>query len=381
MKTLWKMLCLLASHMILISLNANSQCTGTYQTITYDTSAAGSGNSLHVFTMPQFDPSLGTLVAAKINSNISLNYGFTLQNVESVNRNFSVSVGRYDAISSAALSSPYSNLTTTDLGNYPLSPGGLVTQPPTSILLNYNALNDSITNAVAPFLGLSNINFNYTPITYTNLTGSNTYYYSATANDTVHFSVTYYYCNSSILANDLTSFTANKQNDGKVKLNWSSTGSQVGRIYEVQACTDSSHFASIGSVAGENNQSDYQYYYNIPTGASGKIYFRLKAIDVSGKFQYSDIRWVDLSPANNTSAYIFPNPSDSYINLVLNDPSNADWETNIYAADGALIQKNHFSSSSLMHISFNNKLAAGTYFLKARAISTNKQQLFSFIVQ
>ncbi|MBS1667799.1 MAG: T9SS type A sorting domain-containing protein [Bacteroidetes bacterium] len=381
MRTLWKIQCLLAALNLFIMAGAKAQCANNQlQSITYDSSVVSNGNKNLVFSFPRFDPSIGTLVSVKTNSSVSLNYGFILQNVLSVAKNISVSVGRLDEYTSTALTAPYINSIDTTLGTYLLQPGNSVTVAPSYVLNGYGEI-DSITNNVVNFLGIGKVVFNYEPITYTSLSGSNTYYFSATVSDSVNFSVTYYYCNSSILANDLISFTANKQNDGKVRLNWSSVGSQTGRIYEVQACTDSSHFVSVGSVAGENNQSDYQYYYNIPTGASGKIYFRLKAIDVSGKFQYSDIRWVDIFTANNTAAYVFPNPSDSYINLVLNDPSNTDWETSIYASDGALIQKNHFGRSSLMHISFNNKLAPGTYFLKARSINTNKQQLFSFMVQ
>ena len=382
MRTLWKMLCLLASPMILNSLNVNGQCTGSIQSITYDTSATGTANSPYVFTMPQFNPSLGTLLATKINSNITLNYGFTLKNVESVNRNFSVSVGRYDQVSSAAMSSPFSNLTTTSLGSYPLSPGGSVTQVSSSILSNYNAINDSITSSIAPFLGSSNISFNYLPITYTNLTGSNTYYYSATANDTVHFSVTYYYCWGGVLATDLLSFNAEKQNEGLVKLSWAVANQQIGTQYQLQVGTDSMSLSQLTSVESILNQNSYAYNYILPANASNKIYFRLKIMEPSGQVKYSAIKMIGLAnSASIANPYLYPNPAASFINLVFNDPTHTEWDTWIYTAGGALVQKNHYSNAPTAHIDFIKNLTAGTYFIKLQNTATNRQYLLSFIVQ
>ena len=105
-RSLRKSLCLVACFTIFISFASRSQCS-TQQSITYDTLITGTGNDAHVFTLSQFDPSIGTLLSAKINSTISLNYGFTLKNVEAVQRYFSVSVGRYDSYTSTALSTPH----------------------------------------------------------------------------------------------------------------------------------------------------------------------------------------------------------------------------------------------------------------------------------
>ena len=96
----------MACFTTLISFVSRSQCS-TQQSITYDTLITGNGNNSHVFTLPQFDPAIGTLLSANINSTISLNYGFTLKNVEAMQRDFTVSVGRYDHYTSTALSTAY----------------------------------------------------------------------------------------------------------------------------------------------------------------------------------------------------------------------------------------------------------------------------------
>ncbi len=378
---LWKSAFLGGCLIIYISQGAKAQCGGTTQSITYDTLIAGTGNTSHIFTLPQFQPSIGTLQSAKINSTISLNYGFMLKNMEFVQRDFSVSVGRYDHYTSSALSSPYTNLIDTSIGSFVLNPGDSVSEIPHPILSNYS-LNDSLNGNIVNFLGSSTVAFNYTPITYTNLIGSNIYYYSATASDTIHFSITYYYCNNIILANDIISFSAVKINPENIKLSWAMADPQTGRNYGVQESADGVRFADVASVL-DDGSVNYQYDYAVTAHDHGAIYFRLKIISSSGKVTYSEIKTVDIIHDNSDNGIsIYPNPSDSYINILFaEEPPNGNWDISIYAASGRLIQKNHFAAESTAHINFKNKLPAGVYFVRAESIETQKKYLQSFLVR
>ena len=150
LKQFWKNFFLCISVICVFVIQAACQCNNSLQSLSYDTLVPGTGNDVHQFTFSQFDPALGTLISARINSLVSVNYGFTLQNVEAVQRDFSVSVGRYDNFSSTALAAPYSNLLNIPDGSYLLDPGSEVTQPPATILYRY--LNtDSVTTNTADF--------------------------------------------------------------------------------------------------------------------------------------------------------------------------------------------------------------------------------------
>ena len=140
MRPVWKTIFLSGCFTIFVSLIPRAQCGGTLQSISFDTLIVGTGNNPHVFTLPQFNPSIGTLSSVKINSTISLNYGFTLKNVELMQRDFSVAVGRYDHYTSTALSTPYTNLLDTSMGSFPLSPGDSVSKAPYAILSRYSAV-------------------------------------------------------------------------------------------------------------------------------------------------------------------------------------------------------------------------------------------------
>lgn len=380
MRLLWKTAFLGGCLTICISLTARAQCGSTFQSITYDTLVTGTGNNSFLIHLSQFDPSIGTLVSAKINSTISLNYGFKLKNVELVQRDFSVSVGRYDHYTSTALSVPYTNLLDTNIGSFLLNPGDSVSKPPYAVLSGYS-LNDSITNDAVNFLGSGTVAFNYTPITYTNLTGSNVYYYSASANDTIHFSVTYYYCNNTVLANDIISFSAVKTSSKNIKLSWAMADPQTGRKYAVQTSSDGIHFSDIASVP-DDGSVNYEYDYTVPDHKEGAIYFRLKIISPSGQVKYSETKMVDITNDNTGNGIsLYPNPSDSYINIVFNEPANTHWDICIYSANGGLIQKNHFAAASTVHVNFRNKLPAGVYFVRAENIETQKKYLQSFLVR
>lgn len=379
MRSLRKTACLMACFTTLISFVSRSQCS-TQQSITYDTLITGNGNNSHVFTLPQFDPAIGTLLSANINSTISLNYGFTLKNVEAMQRDFSVSVGRYDHYTSTALSTAYTNLLDTNIGSFLLNPGDSVKKNPYTILSRYSQ-NDSVTSDIVNFLGNNSVAFNYTPITYTSLTGSDIYYYSANANDTIRFSITYYYCNNSILANDLISFSATKTKSEIIKLSWTMANARSDRNYEIQEGADGIVFSDIASIADDDNLN-YEYDYTLSALEKEDIYFRLKITNSSGQVKYSEIRMIDLNDPNaSTPAFLYPNPSGDYINIVINDPGLNNWDASIYSSSGILMQKTHFAGVLQGHIDFNKKLPVGVYFVKAESIMPQKKYLLSFLVR
>ena len=381
-KRFWKKSCICLYFFCLGLFSAKGQCNNTLHSLSYDTLVPGSGNDIHSFTFSQFDPSIGTLVAARINSVVSLNYGFTLQNVEAVQRDFSVSVGRYDNFTSTALSSPYTNLLTIPDGNYLLNPGSEVTQAPATILYRY-INSDSITTNTAAFLGSGTVAFNYTPITYTNLTGSNVYYYSATASDTIDFSITYFYCNATVLPLTIANFQAVKQNMGQVVLSWLSLNDPGGSDYEIQESSDGENFDSAGLVIsrpGDANQGDYSYDYTLQTGDPNRLYFRLKITESGGNVSYSEIREVDLTNRNPAPG-LYPNPSNTYIDLVFDPTLSGNWQVDIYSTAGSLLQTNLFSRTANAHIPFRNRLAAGVYFLRAINLDTRRSFVRDFSVK
>lgn len=379
-----KNLFLTAGLALLSYFSSSGQCSSvSLQDLTYDTLIPGTGNTDHIFSFAKFNPALGTLVAAKISSIVSVNYGFTLQNVESVPRDFTVSVGRIDNFSSSAMSSPYNNLLNTGLGSFLLNPNDSISKPLSNIIYRY-VNTDSITSNVANFIGADSVIFYYQPITYTTLFGSVNYYYAASASDTIHFSITYQYCNNITLASILGSFTATKQNWETVELAWKSLNEQAGRNYTIEESNDGRNFfeeGSMPSVVGNNGEGNYTYRYNTLGIANGLLYFRLKIMQTPGQVVYSDVKTVDMGAASTGIPYLYPNPSNQFINIVFNQPANGDWQVELFSSNGSLLETKRFINVSSAHIGFQQFLAEGVYFARLTEAQTRENHVLSFVVR
>ena len=359
-----------------------AQCSNVLNSITYDTLAAGSGNDTHTFSMPKFNPMYGTLVATKINSIVSVNYGFVLKNVESVQRNFSVSVGRYDDFQSPVMPATYSNQMQVGIGTFPLNPGNSITQGLTNII--YRHLNsDSIVTNLADFMGAGNLSFAYNPITYTTLLGSSNYYYSASANDTVRFSVTYLYCNSFVLPITLKDFEAQKQNNNSVHLSWTGENSTTRSSYNIEKSTDGTRFNGVGeindtAVAGMSKK--YNFDYDATSENQDILYFRIKATDAYGRVTFSPVRTVDFNAVQSSGISLFPNPATRRITVRLNAGDSSPWDVAIYSASGQFIQRSTCTGDADVSIVFKELLSAGVYFIKATNSRANEYRVSHFVI-
>ena len=353
-----------------------AQCIAPYQSISFDTVIIGNGNGSHLLNLSQFNPSMGTLISTQIHALVSLNYGFTLKNADSIPGNFLVSVVRNDHIQSSALPATYDNTIDTAIGSYSLSPGQSVSMAPYTILYRYDN-SDSIFQNQVDFLGSGSVTFNYKPLTYTNLTGTNSYLYGATASDTIHFSVTYYYCSNITLAASLTNFTAEKSDDRDVGLRWTTDNEQRGRIYEVEKSLDGTDFITIGRISSYENVQigNYNFAYSIPLLNGSVLYFRLLIRDAAGSIAYSEIRKVELQ-AFTEGVFLYPNPSDQLINILLRRPESGNWKVEILTANGSLLQTSRFNNTRLARIVFNRKLSPGTYFAR---ISENQGEFYKVL--
>ncbi len=386
---IYKILLLLAFSMLTsASLPSFAQCSSSLKSISYNTVLKGTGNNSWGFLLPQFNPVQGTLIAVNISATISVRYAFTLENNATGAVAYTVNVNRRDSISSSTLSSPVNNWTYKTYGPFNLSATDGTTgsgsdytnQGPVTLLNNY-ILNDSIVSNVVPFLGTSNAVFDYNPATTASVAGGANYSFSESINDTMHFSLTYYYCNAVVLQTTLTDFFAVKQNDETIKLSWTTQNELANRLYTVEKSNDGKNFSEVDTVRSvdENTSVNYSSGYSISSTDRNKIYFRLKIADENGDISYSEIRIVELDE-NKQSISLFPNPSGNFVNVVFTN-SIGNLQTDIFAANGELIQRNYFANANSAHINFRNKLASGVYFIKALDMQLQKNYVISFIVK
>ncbi|MDP4151449.1 MAG: T9SS type A sorting domain-containing protein [Bacteroidota bacterium] len=394
--------------------SVSAQCGNSMATRTYDTLVKGIGYGSYAVSFPKWSPDSGTLMSVKLNTSVSLSYGFTLKNADVVPSTYTILVGRVEQISSPALSVPYSNTVEQSLGAYSLVPGAQVVKPPFSLMGNYNNT-DSISGAVASFVGSGMLNFDYEPITYTDIHTNNnsSYAYSATAHDTVHFSLTYTYCKAGLLAAALTHWTAELQDPRSVLLSWGAVNEQPGRVYEIEESRDGQHFDAAGSFAASGAagggssvaaaEQDYSFVADLGSapsaamatatpsasrGIAGKWYFRLKWTDPGMNPVYSIIRMVEMASAGRGIS-IYPNPANDHINILFDAPNAAgadgvtSRQVDILAADGRLIQRQILAAgASVVRIDFRGRLAPGVYFVRAMQLQQGGSPMTaSFLVK
>jgi hypothetical protein len=381
LRTAW-----LCFFITLFSLLLHAQCPSGLQKKAYNISLYGTGNNIWGFSLPQFDPSLGTLVAADVKSVVSVNMNFELANISQGPDNYIVLAGRNDNISVSALSSPISNSYSQDFGPYSLQSyqDTIVNGPISSAhffsLMNNYIIDDSTVSATAGFLGTGFVSFHYTPYTYTTAISDSAYNIINNVSDTINVTMTYYYCTTNILSADITDFSVLKESESMAKLIWNTQNELPGRMYQVQVSSTGKDFDSVAMVAAvvDDGNGSYAYQYPIPSGTKGELYFRLKEINADGYTKYSEVRSIDLQ--NTIEAYIYPNPANDFINIVLGNTS-ANWDIYVFAADGRLVLKNYFLNTSSVQLNFAQRLPKGAYFVKAINRQTQKATALSFILQ
>lgn len=104
-------------------------------------------------------------------------------------------------------------------------------------------------------------------------------------------------------------FTAKRNGEKAVLVQWSTASELNNKLYEVQRSTNGVEFGTIGTVNAGTASTGVQYYFfNDLKPFAGVNYYRLKQVDKDGKFSYSSIAKVVMP--NDKSIYtLAPNPA------------------------------------------------------------------------
>jgi len=261
---------------------------------TYDTLVTGEGYGKHQLRFSQWDPRLGTLVAVRVKTHTTLQYGFTLRNVtDSSSDVYTVTLGREDVLSSGAMATWRDTLAKQMIDSFPLDAGKWQWQDP-HLLMNKDH-SDSITDRMDAFKGTGTVLFDYSPVTWSNVHSSNNsnYHYNATVRDTAQISLTYYY-----------------------------------------------------------------------KAADSLVPSKLTGIE---------------QPAENRLT-LYPNPATNFIHIAF-DPVPGDWQVDILAADGHLVQRNSYLNVNQAQVNFSGKPAAGAYFVRATDLRASRNYTGVFVIQ
>ena len=151
---------------------------------------------------------------------------------------------------------------------------------------------------------------------------------------------------------ELLSFKATAENN-HVRLDWSVGVEENLSHYEIEKSENGVDFVSIGLVSAKG-LSFYKFEdYDI---IQNNKYYRLKAVDIDGSFEYSNILNIEYRTRNNEYR-IFPNPVSDILNVETTAPTTIQ----IANINGQIVKEIFIHSTSTIAV---DDLPAGTYFLK-----------------
>ena len=109
-----------------------------------------------------------------------------------------------------------------------------------------------------------------------------------------------------ILDVKLGNFTATKQRDETVLLNWNTFSETDNSYFLIEHSIDGKNFTAIAKHnSNGNTSSGHSYSYTHANPATGTNYYRLRMVDVNGRAEYSSIRRVVFGK-NNFETYDIP---------------------------------------------------------------------------
>jgi hypothetical protein len=161
-------------------------------------------------------------------------------------------------------------------------------------------------------------------------------------------------------------------------VSWSTATEKENDYFEIERSEDNLQFTTIAKVKGNGNSTrinNYQFvdknaYTMMQSNGVKNIYYRLKQIDYSGKFEYSPIANVTIGKKDEHNGItLYPNPTASWLTV-----SSIDGLLlrNVFVTDvtGKVIYET-YSSEPKLKIDMSS-FDPGVYFIKAANLPIQK---------
>lgn len=170
---------------------------------------------------------------------------------------------------------------------------------------------------------------------------------------------------------ELTSFTALASKD-KINLVWETATETNNHGYEIQRSTDKINFVTIGFVNGAGTSTEkHSYSFSDNNPVINMVYYRLKQIDLGGKFWYSQIvEAAGVIPTEFGLSQNYPNPFNPVTTIEYQLPVAAKVSIKLYDMLGSEVATliNETKDAGFYKYQFNgSSLASGTYFFRIQA--------------
>lgn len=167
---------------------------------------------------------------------------------------------------------------------------------------------------------------------------------------------------STVLPVQLIGFNASLQGKKDAIVQWKTATELNTKGYEIESRTGNGTFTPIAFVPAKGaNGLGSIYSRQVPNLDPGTWYFRLKMIDMDGKFSYSEIRVLEIANAKGIVS-IYPNPVRNNVTVILSaEMANASLRL-VNNTGQTLIQDN--TTRGTIRLLYLSSLPAGIYLLQ-----------------
>ena len=171
-----------------------------------------------------------------------------------------------------------------------------------------------------------------------------------------------------------------------VLVSWTTASEINNKGFEVESSTDEVNFNYVGFVKGANNSQSVRNYSltdanAMNTNVGNVIYYRLKQLDNSGRFTYSNVVAVNKEGDGKDVVAVFPNPFNEAYQLALT--TNAATKALVETVDmqgKVLLSKTVEVNNGINNVSIpeSAELQAGIYFVR---VTLNNQVVVKKLVK
>ncbi|MBS1745547.1 MAG: T9SS type A sorting domain-containing protein [Bacteroidetes bacterium] len=160
--------------------------------------------------------------------------------------------------------------------------------------------------------------------------------------------------------------------DNAAYLNWSTAMENNNKGFYIERSKDAQNFSNIGFVAGAGNSSQIRRYafqdISVKDMLATTTYYRLKQMDLDGKFSYSKVLALNLK--NVAQWRLFPNPVKDMATVELNLTTSSAVTVMVFAQDGRVVANTDkgILTAGTQQVFINmQSLAKGAYTVRVKA--------------
>lgn len=169
----------------------------------------------------------------------------------------------------------------------------------------------------------------------------------------------------------LLSFSGSYKNNSTL-LHWEADNQIDFANYEVERSTNAVDFSSIATKAAQlsgASKENYQYTDALSSLQGNVFYYRLKMVDIDGRYKYSNVIMIKRDQKNNIGVTINPNPviGSDKATVNLKTVANGNAELKVLDLSGRiLLRQQNRVTEGINSITLNNldRLQAGLYILQ-----------------